>query len=114
MGAWSIVELEARRADLERQIREQGEQLAREKATARSELDEMQRQLQTAREAIVVTEDIALLQEAGIYNYRHPLTDAVAYEQALEGVEGKIKADDPQGRWCRACDDHVDCQRIRR
>lgn len=92
MGAWSIVELEARRADLERQIREQEEQLARDKATARSELDEMQRQLQTAREAIVVTEDIALLQEAGIYHYRHPLTDAVAYEQALEGVEEKIKA----------------------
>jgi hypothetical protein len=44
------------------------------------------------REAIVETEDLALLQEAGIYRYRHPLTDAVAYQKELAGIEEKIKA----------------------
>jgi hypothetical protein len=33
-----------------------------------------------------------LLQEVGVYHYRHPLSDAVAYQAALERLEDQIKA----------------------
>ena len=37
-----------------------------------------------------MTEDLALLQEVGIYRYRHPLTDAVAYEK-VRGVSSSTR-----------------------
>jgi len=40
---------------------------------------------------LVETREIAILQEAGIYQYRHPLDDAVAYKARLAGVQAKIK-----------------------
>jgi hypothetical protein len=39
----------------------------------------------------VVTEDAALLQEAGVYQYRHPLTDVVAYEKELTKLSERVK-----------------------
>ena len=53
---------------------------------------ELSRQLEEVRRKIVITEDLALLQEAGIYKYRHPLTEAVAYQAALAKIEDQIKA----------------------
>lgn len=53
-------------------------------ATARNEL-------QHARQQIVETQETALLQEAGIYEYRHPLADAVAYKAELERLKDQIK-----------------------
>jgi hypothetical protein len=43
------------------------------------------------RQQVVVTEETALLQEVGIYEYRHPLTDAVAYQAELARVQDQIK-----------------------
>lgn len=40
----------------------------------------------------MATEDLALLQEVGVYRYRHPLTDAVAYEKRLAEIENEMKA----------------------
>ncbi|MEV4275129.1 hypothetical protein [Actinoplanes xinjiangensis] len=37
-------------------------------------------------------EEAALLQEAGVYQYRHPLSDAVAYQAAVAGVQDLIKS----------------------
>ena len=39
----------------------------------------------------MVTTDEALLQEAGVYEYRHPLTDAVAYQSELKRLRDLIK-----------------------
>jgi hypothetical protein len=36
--------------------------------------------------------DLALLQEAGVYRYRHPLSDAVAYQKVLEEIQTQIEA----------------------
>lgn len=92
LGALSVLELEAKRADLEREIAEQAARLQRERADAAEALRATSAQLDEARKAIVATEDLALLQEAGIYRYRHPLTDAVAYQKELASIEEKIKA----------------------
>jgi hypothetical protein len=40
---------------------------------------------------LVETREAALLQEAGIYQYRHPLDDAVSYKVRLAGLQARIK-----------------------
>lgn len=92
LGGLSVLELEAKRADLEREIADQAERLQRERTEAAETLRAASMQLDEARKAIVATEDLALLQEAGIYRYRHPLTNAVAYQEELASIEEKIKA----------------------
>jgi hypothetical protein len=59
---------------------------------ARAQLAAVQNQLGEVRAQIVVTEEQALLQEVGIYQYRHPLDDAVAYKGKLAEVKDALKA----------------------
>lgn len=92
LGALPVLQLEAKRADLEREIVEQAARLERERADAVKALRATSTQLDEARKAIVVTEELALLQEVGIYRYRHPLTNAVAYQRELDAMEERIKA----------------------
>jgi hypothetical protein len=40
---------------------------------------------------VVETRETAILQEAGIYQYRHPLQDAIAYKAKLAGLQALIK-----------------------
>jgi hypothetical protein len=92
LGVLSMAQLEARRAELEREIAEQSERLARAKSAATAASESARRLLEEARKTIVETEDLALLQEAGVYRYRHPLTDAVAYQKVLEEIQTQIEA----------------------
>jgi hypothetical protein len=92
VGALPILQLELRRQELEKQIAEQMVRLDREKSEAAAELESMKQQLKKAHEGIVATDELALLQEVGIYHYRHPLTDVVAYQDALARIEGKRRA----------------------
>lgn len=92
LGALSVVQLEMRRRDLERQLHWQEQQLEIEKSEGRAALADMQNQLKTARRGIVATADVALLQEVGVYEYRHPLSDVIAYEAALDRLQNNIKA----------------------
>jgi hypothetical protein len=65
------------------------------------------------QKAIVATEDVALLQEAGVCKYRHPLSDAVAYEQKLAAIQAPITA--TRGNMeARSRYDELDRQRSRR
>lgn len=91
LGAFCVLQLEAKRADLEREVAEQALRLQRERADAAEALRATSAQLDEVRKAIVATEDLALLQEAGIYRYRHPLTDAVAYQKELASIDDNIK-----------------------
>ncbi|MDP5185496.1 hypothetical protein QOZ88_22920 [Blastococcus sp. BMG 814] len=53
---------------------------------------EVAAQLADLQQEVVVTQEEALLQEAGIYTYRHPLTEAMAYQAALAQLQAEIKA----------------------
>lgn len=71
-------------------------QIAAETATLQAHLEQTRTELAIAQEALataqadlVQTDEIAQLQEAGIYQYAHPLSDAVGYKDLL----GQIKAD---------------------
>jgi hypothetical protein len=91
LGVLSVIELQDRRSQLERELEELAERRARQQREAEQELQRARAELHRVRQDIVATEDLALLQEAGIYDYRHPLSDAVAYQKALEGVRERIK-----------------------
>lgn len=92
LGVLSVIELETRKKELERALDEQQVQMARRREAERAEIEGLEKQVADAKRSIVETEDLALLQEAGIYHYRHPLTDAVAYEKELETIDSQIKA----------------------
>jgi hypothetical protein len=92
LGLLSVIELEARKKELEKALDEQQAQMARRREAERAEIEGLNKQLADTKKSIVETEDLALLQKAGIYHYRHPLTDAVAYEKELETIDSQIKA----------------------
>ena len=92
LGAGPVLQLEGRRLELEQELFELRNIVSREKSEAATALESAKRQLQEARQLIVATEDTALLQEVGVYRYRHPLTDVVAYEKALTETEAAIKS----------------------
>lgn len=85
LGMLSVVELEQRREQL-------GRELAEATAAAEAQKADLQRQLEALRRQVVVTEETALLQEVGVYQYRHPLSDAVAYQARLADLQRQIKA----------------------
>lgn len=91
LGALTVAELEAKKTRLQQEIDEQSRRLDQERAEAAAALQAVLAQLEQTKCQIVETEDLALLQEVGIYRYRHPLSDAVAYEQALARLETRIK-----------------------
>jgi Domain of unknown function (DUF4041)/T5orf172 domain len=113
LGLLSAVELEQRKATLEVETNELAASLARERAeavasvekeatkareAAEKHIEDLAGRQQTLEqrtaelsEQIVITEETAILQEVGIYEYRHPLTDAVAYQAELKRLRDLIK-----------------------
>lgn len=102
LGLLTVVELERRRDDLraenatlaaqlDQQRQEATAALSRETADARTERDQLLAEVAQLRSSVVTTEETALLQEAGVYEYRHPLSDSVAYKAELERLRDQIK-----------------------
>jgi Domain of unknown function (DUF4041)/Meiotically up-regulated gene 113 len=58
--------------------------------------------LQSAQAEIVETNEVVALQEVGIYEYRHPLQDAVAYKSRLKDIKDQIKAMTTAGKAVRS------------
>jgi hypothetical protein len=60
--------------------------------TVERQVREAEQDLAAARQRIVMTEEAEILQEVGVYDYRHPLTDAAAYQAQLKRLNDQIKA----------------------
>ncbi len=90
-GALSVIELEERRNAAQRSLQDHERMLSQRTAEVEHELKAQRDQLSEIRKTIVVTEELALLQEAGVYKYRHPLSDIVAYEKELLRIEHDIR-----------------------
>jgi len=56
------------------------------------QVSSLQNEIASIQKQIVLTEDLAMLQESGIYSYSHPLSDSVAYQSKLRDIEEQIKA----------------------
>jgi hypothetical protein len=63
------------------------------------------RSCRDVRARIIETEETALLQEAGIYEYRHRLADAVAYKEDLDVLKTTLKDMVREGTAIRAAKD---------
>ena len=85
LGALGVAELERRKAQLTAEI-------ATEQANAAAERERVSAELAELRAQVVTTSEEMMLQEAGIYEYRHPLADAVAYQDELKRLREEIKA----------------------
>jgi hypothetical protein len=113
LGLMDAIQLEDRKqhllgqiADLEAQLeKDQAEAVARvekEQAAARNRGEasiaelaakeqNLEAQVAELQKEVVVTEEASILQEVGIYEYRHPLSDAVAYQAELKRLQDQIK-----------------------
>ncbi|MCW2961556.1 MAG: chromosome segregation ATPase [Thermoleophilia bacterium] len=102
LGALEVIELEKLKIELEHQVGAQKAQLEREQAAAtaqqEAELAKIAGDIQTAskqlaelRQDVVVTEETVLMQEAGVYEYRHPLDDSMKYKDELDSIKARIK-----------------------
>jgi hypothetical protein len=78
-----LAQLESRRTSLATAMTE-AERLTAQAAALRAEHKKLLAQLVETRETLI-------LQEAGVYEYRHPLDDAIAYKVKLTGVQARIK-----------------------
>lgn len=65
------------------ELRDEAAAAARRVAAAEQELARL-------RQAVVETEETVLLQRAGVYRYRHPLSDAVGYRAQLARIQDAI------------------------
>jgi hypothetical protein len=64
----------------------------RQCAAATRTLASVGQQIEAVRGQLVRTEELALLQEAGFYQYLHPLEDAVAYKGRLVQLQDAVKS----------------------
>ena len=91
LGAMSIVQLQEKKLELESDLAAQRSAMIEKRRVEEAAIEALKLQLLDLRKSIVETEDLALLQEAGVYRYRHPLSDAVAYEKQLADLSNKTK-----------------------
>lgn len=91
LGALTVIDLEKKKASLEQEVAAQRATFERDKGGLSLEMAALRLQMEELRKSLVATEDLALLQEVGVYHYQHPLTDVVAYEKELAAIEAQIK-----------------------
>lgn len=91
LGAFTLLEIEQQASEARTAAATQAARLAQEHEEAKTALQLLLRRRDEVRQEIVTTEDVALLQESGVYRYHHPLTDAVSYQVELEKIEAEIK-----------------------
>jgi hypothetical protein len=91
---------EIRRAAKEaaRQENDAARQAAKDADRARKDLESYQReahllhtQLAQLQAQTVITEEVMMLQQVGVYAYHHPLQDSIAYRTRLDSIQADIK-----------------------
>lgn len=85
LGQLDAVELQETKARMREEIAE----LHRHHAEQRNALEA---ELADLRQRVAVTQEEDILQEIGIYQYRHPLDDSVAYRDQLKKLQARIKS----------------------
>ncbi|MFC5289943.1 DUF4041 domain-containing protein [Actinokineospora guangxiensis] len=80
----------AREAEL-RDLRATVDNAKHEYARVHERRQQVAAELTALESTLVETRDLALLQEVGVYEYAHPLQDAMAYKDALAALRTRIK-----------------------
>ena len=91
-------QIDEERQQADERIRQLHRKAQADRDAAQESLRDLQRQNQLAaaqlaqlRAQVVQTQDVAMLQEAGLYEFRHRLADAVAYKSRLEDLRDQVK-----------------------
>jgi hypothetical protein len=92
LGLLETVQLQEYKTALDANIAETRSYYDNLVAAKAQELESATKTLETLNAQVVVTEDVAILQEVGVYEYQHPLDDAAAYQEQLEQIKANIKA----------------------
>ncbi|WNV87262.1 DUF4041 domain-containing protein [Umezawaea sp. Da 62-37] len=74
-----------------RRLRSSVEQARGERAALGAEQQQARGEVDAWRARLVETRELALLQEVGVYEYAHPLDDALAYKDSLAALKQRIK-----------------------
>ncbi|MFE4306674.1 DUF4041 domain-containing protein [Streptomyces sp. NPDC056891] len=74
-----------------KQVAKDTEKTRKEAERHRGEIYQAESRLTELRAQIVTTDETVLLQQVGIYAYRHQLHDAVAYRSRLDSLKAEIK-----------------------
>lgn len=77
---------------LQSEIQRLTDDAATKQAQSEAKLQALQLEYARVRELVVESEDLTLLQEVAVYEYQHPLKDAVAYQQRLDQIQAEIKS----------------------
>lgn len=91
-GALSAFEMSRETEHVRAQLDQAVAELATTQAKAREDISRARAELAAIRAEVVETNEIAQLQEAGVYAYAHPLSDAVGYKDLLARVKADTKA----------------------
>lgn len=81
-----------REAPEKRALAEELKRLTTQRAALSAELFSLTKRVRDARAELVQTDELALLQEVGYYQFDYPLDDAVAYRERLDALRAKVKA----------------------
>jgi hypothetical protein len=73
-------------------VRAETARMIQERDSAQAQLRATAAELAAGQHQLVAVQETAILQEAGIYDYLHPLEDAVAYKARLERIKDQIKS----------------------
>lgn len=88
-----------------RRTAKETERVRKEADRHRKDVFDAERRLADLQGRIVNADETAMLQEAGIYAYRHALHDAIAYRSRLDTLQNEIKALVRAGRAVQAATD---------
>jgi Domain of unknown function (DUF4041)/Meiotically up-regulated gene 113 len=91
LRSYSVLELENRQSDLAKEIAEQETVLSRQRAEVAAAVQAANDDLQRVRKSLAETQEDVLLQEVGVYRFRHPLSDVLAYQNELAQIQTRIK-----------------------
>ncbi len=92
LGAWGVVQLRTELAAVSQQVAEQRRRFEVDRNAFDAEYAKRRWQLESVATEIVQTEDAKILQEVGVYHYRHVLADAEAYKRQLDQVKQRMTA----------------------
>lgn len=82
--------LRSPKADLE-PVQSELERLTLRRDALVQDLAVLDRRVREARQALVETDELRLLQQVGYYQFRHPLDDVLSSKQRLDGLRAEIK-----------------------
>ncbi|MEV7549180.1 DUF4041 domain-containing protein [Amycolatopsis sp. NPDC089917] len=91
LGALDAVQRQQEIAALAQRLQTGQDRYRQETAAMTSDLARFQAQLAELRAEVVETDDVRLLQQVGIYQYRHVLADAEAYKAELDRLKTAVK-----------------------